>query len=240
MVSELENPIVVDFPLRGEWLAVNTPAKKIPSHGTNMLGQRYAYDFVRTDDRKGIHFSDKGNLSYILSGVPVRRCYGWGEIVYSPLDGEVVEMYDEIPERTRLLPLLDILVVIKNGITFRGKREDLPKLTGNYIILKKDNFFAFFAHMVPGSLRVQTGDTVQTGQELGRVGHTGNSTAPHLHFQLMDRQDLLRAEGIPCAFQEYEECGEEGWHKILTGFPGNIKKYEAMVQMMKHLKPETS
>ena len=171
MVSELENGIVVDFPLRGEWLALNTPAKKIPSHGANMLGQRYAYDFVRTDDRKGLHFSDIGNLRYLLFGVPAKRCYGWGEIIYSPLDGEVVEMYDGIPERTRLLPLLDILTVIKNGITFKGTRDELPNLTGNYIIIKKSDFFAFFAHMLPGSLRVKTGDMVKTSQELGRVGH---------------------------------------------------------------------
>lgn len=41
--------IVVDFPLRGEWTAYHTPAEKVPSHGTDQLGQRYAYDFVRFD-----------------------------------------------------------------------------------------------------------------------------------------------------------------------------------------------
>ena len=39
--------IKVRFPLRGEWLADTTPAKKIPSHGTHKWGMTYAYDFVR-------------------------------------------------------------------------------------------------------------------------------------------------------------------------------------------------
>ena len=48
-MGELDDPVVVDFPLRGEWAAANTPAHRIPSHGTDMLGQRYAFDFVRID-----------------------------------------------------------------------------------------------------------------------------------------------------------------------------------------------
>lgn len=44
-----QEPIVVAFPLRGEWLAPNTPGTKIPSHGTNQLGTRYAFDFVQVD-----------------------------------------------------------------------------------------------------------------------------------------------------------------------------------------------
>ena len=49
MEHTLENPVVVEFPLRGEdWMAVTTPAHRVPSHGTDMLGQRYAYDFLRS------------------------------------------------------------------------------------------------------------------------------------------------------------------------------------------------
>jgi hypothetical protein len=33
----------------------DTPALRIPSHGTDMLGQRYAFDFVRIDHRRGFH-----------------------------------------------------------------------------------------------------------------------------------------------------------------------------------------
>ena len=53
-MSELDDPVVVDFPLRGEWAAATTPTHRILSHGTDMLGQRFAFDFVRIDDRKGL------------------------------------------------------------------------------------------------------------------------------------------------------------------------------------------
>jgi len=48
-MKEIYKPIIVEFPLRGEWLAPNTPGKKIPSHGTDQLGTRYAYDFLQVD-----------------------------------------------------------------------------------------------------------------------------------------------------------------------------------------------
>jgi hypothetical protein len=41
------SPVVVGFPLRGEWVAVRTPVHGIPDHGTDLLGQRDAFDFVR-------------------------------------------------------------------------------------------------------------------------------------------------------------------------------------------------
>ena len=43
---EMYEPIIVQFPLRGEWLSPNTPGTKVPSHGTNQLGTRYAYDII--------------------------------------------------------------------------------------------------------------------------------------------------------------------------------------------------
>ncbi|GEM_PF-5659200 len=48
MSAEIE-PVAVRFPLSGEWCAVNTPGFKVPSHGTDQLGQRYAYDFFQID-----------------------------------------------------------------------------------------------------------------------------------------------------------------------------------------------
>jgi murein DD-endopeptidase MepM/ murein hydrolase activator NlpD len=54
-----------------------------------------------------------------------------------------------------------------------------------------------YAHFQPGSIRVKVGDKVSPGQVLGLVGNSGNSSEPHLHFQLMDRNSPLGSEGLP-------------------------------------------
>lgn len=55
--------LMIDFPLKGEWEAPHTPGDKIPSHGTDSLGQRYAYDFFRTD------LNSKNNFKFYKSSV---------------------------------------------------------------------------------------------------------------------------------------------------------------------------
>jgi murein DD-endopeptidase MepM/ murein hydrolase activator NlpD len=63
----------------------------------------------------------------------------------------------------------------------------LDNVVGNYLILDLgQGRFALYAHLQPGSLRVKLGDRVKTGQVLARLGNSGKSDAPHLHFQLMD------------------------------------------------------
>ncbi len=66
--AELEDAVVVEFPLRGEWSVERTPARRIPSHGTDLLGQRFAYDLVRTDHRPGFHLHPAGTLRLLLIG----------------------------------------------------------------------------------------------------------------------------------------------------------------------------
>jgi hypothetical protein len=54
---------------------VRTPAHKIPSHGTDLFGQRYAFDFVRPDHRKGLHLQPAGSLRSFLLGGRTRDDY---------------------------------------------------------------------------------------------------------------------------------------------------------------------
>jgi len=235
-MGELDNPVIVDFPLRGEWVAPNTPARKVPSHGTDMLGQRYAYDFFRTDGRKGMHFFKGSDLRYWLMGISASSCYCWKEDVYAPFDGEVVLAKDGLRERGRLHPVLDILSVVRNSIVLNIKallkgpeNIDLHFLTGNHVILKRDNVYAFFAHLHPNSITVKAGQIVHEGDVMGKVGHTGNSTAPHLHFQLMDSVDPFITKGIPCAFKTYEACEDGLWKPVRNGIP----KYNEKIRYAK-------
>ena len=85
--------IAVEFPLKGEWTAGTTPGYKVPSHGTDLLGMTYAFDFVRLDwNRKGIHLHTKGAFQYLFGSVGLEHCPGWGQGIYTPFRGEVVEV----------------------------------------------------------------------------------------------------------------------------------------------------
>jgi murein DD-endopeptidase MepM/ murein hydrolase activator NlpD len=222
MTDELEGAVVVDFPLRGEWTAFNTPADRIPSHGTDMLGQRYAFDFVRVDRRKGWHIHPAGGLRSNLLGFPIRETYAWGQPVHMPFDGEIVDAQDGWPERTRIVPIREIALVLKNGLTFNPTK--LRSLLGNFVLARTGSTFAAFAHLTTGSVAVKAGQAVTSGELIGRVGHTGNSTAPHLHFQLMDSPDAMTARGIPCAFRRLEIERDGTWELAESVIPRRVDR----------------
>jgi hypothetical protein len=215
---ELEGAVVVEFPLRGErWVAVTTPGDRIPSHGVNILGQRYAYDLLKVDERKGGHYHPAGSLRGLLIGGRTQECYAWGAAIHSPFDGEIVRAVDGVAERSWIHPLREAALMLKNALTFRPSR--LPLILGNHVVARSGDIFAGFAHLAPGSVAVAGGQSVAAGEVLGRVGHTGNSTSPHLHFQLMDSADLMTAKGVPCAFRSYEVLRDGTWQKVENGIP---------------------
>ena len=224
MHPSLADPVVVDFPLRGAtWMAVTTPATRVPSHGTDILGQRYAYDLLKVDGRKGVNFHPTTQLRGLFLGGATRDCYAWGASIHAPFDGEVVAASDGMPEREWIHPIAEAARMIRNGLTFSP--EKIPQTLGNHVVLRATGagageVYAGFAHLAPGSVAVVAGQRVSTGDLLGRVGHTGNSTSPHLHFQLMDSADLMSARGIPCAFREYEVERDGEWVRVANGIPG--------------------
>ncbi len=67
--------------------------------------------------------------------------------------------------------------------------------------------FALYAHMIPNSVAVSEGQLIERGQFLGRLGNSGNTDAPHLHFQIMDRPSALDADGLPFVFDRMEFQG---------------------------------
>jgi len=214
-------PIVVEFPLRGEWLSPNTPGTKIPSHGTNQLGERYAYDFIQVDwERNGWSAYRVSFPQYLLFGVPLSEYYCWGQEVYAPCDGVVVQAEDGYKERERTNLLSDTYNAYKNAHYFDPKKDDIQSIAGNYIIIKVgDQVYAALVHLQTGSIQVTVGQSIKKGEIIGRVGHSGNSFAPHLHFQLMDSSNIASANGLPCAFEQYEIFQDGKWKKEVNGIP---------------------
>jgi hypothetical protein len=222
-VKVSEEPVIIGFPLKGEWIAPNTPGKKVPSHGTDQFGERYAFDFVQVDwERNGTPFYKPNFFQYVFFGVPLNDCYGWGKGIYAPCGGEIIIAKDGHPERERVHLASDLAVALKNAYTLNVEKDGIQSFAGNYIVMQcSPNVYAGFAHLQKGSISVSVGQRVKLGDMLGKVGHSGNSTAPHLHFQLMDRSDILSAKGIPIVFERYEifEGGE--WITVKNGIPSD-------------------
>lgn len=220
---EMKDPIIVAFPLRGEWLSPNTPGTKIPSHGTNQLGTRYAYDFIQVDwERTGYPAYRVSLPQYLLFGVPLNEYYCWGQEVYAPCDGIVVRAEDGYEERTRTNLFSDLTNAYKNAHYFNPAKDDVQLVAGNYIIIEcGDSIYAALVHLQTGSIQVSVGQSVKKGDVIGRVGHSGNSFAPHLHFQLMDSCDITTANGLPCAFEQYEIFQDGKWKTVVNGIPTN-------------------
>lgn len=223
-MDELAHPVVVEFPLRGEWLVERTPSSRIPSHGTDALGQRFAYDFVRTDHRAGLHLHPAGSVRWYLIGGRTRDCYGWGQPVHAVFDGQVTAAVDGAPERQWVNVVHESWCALKNVLAFRRGRLDPVRLAGNHVIIQSGGVFALFAHLASGSITVTAGQVLRAGEEIGRVGHTGNSTAPHLHFQLMDGADPLQAKGLACAFAEYLTQRGGRWERVASRIPSRMER----------------
>jgi len=224
--------ITVEFPLSGEWVAPNTPGHKVPSHGTDQLGQTYAYDFMQIDWKRptGYKFFYDSMAFYFMAGVKLEHCYGWSKDILSPISGEVIECRDGWPERKRVNIVTDMLALLKNSLLINPRgNEGLRPALGNYMIIKGEEAYAFLAHARTGSISVEVGDIVKPLQKIAEVGHSGNSTAPHLHFHLMDNPNLLEAKGLPCCFREYEVFENKTWVKVANGIPGRRDRIRANI-----------
>ena len=222
--EELAAPLIVDFPLRGEWRALNTPAHRVPSHGTDELGQRYAFDFVRMD-AEGTRYSDVGLLRQVVSTVDARRFLSWEQPVSSAFAGRVCEAGDSWPDRMRVTWAWELLRSTFVPPTVHG--HDFRPIFGNFVMIESDCGVALYAHLRIGSVRVRAGDRVEVGDPLGLVGNSGNSTMPHLHFHIMDGADPLAARGIPCAYRRYERFERGAWLPVENGVPGQLERIRA-------------
>ncbi len=74
-------------------------------------------------------------------------------------------------------------------------------IVGNSVLIKHaDGEYCLLAHLKRGSVRVRAGQTVKQAEEIGRCGHSGNSTEPHLHFQFQNGKSFYFSSGLPVKF----------------------------------------
>lgn len=212
---------VIELPFRREWFTEVSPADRIPSHGTNRFGLRYAFDFIQVNWENPKHPThDKKNSDYFLKGIPLESYYCFGEPVYAPFSGKVVAVLNSVLDGESASWFRDQTSAIRNSLFFNLERDGLESIGGNYVIIKKEEgIYAVFCHLQKGSIRVQIDENVERGQLTGKVGHSGNSTEPHLHFHLMDSANVEHAKGIPFVFEQYEKYDGTKWQLITNEIP---------------------
>jgi murein DD-endopeptidase len=204
--------VVISSPLAGEdWVAANGPSNTsphrralIPIDGHAYISQRFAIDWVQVyPDGKTYQGNPNDNKNYRAYGAEIRAV----------ADGVVTEVGDGIPQNTPGAKSLAVPITLET-------------IGGNHVIMEIGNgLFAFYAHMQPGSLRVRVGDKVRRGQVLGLLGNTGNSSEPHLHFQICSANSELGSEGLPYAFASFAVQGKAGVDQ-LSMFPGGPVNHE--------------
>jgi murein DD-endopeptidase len=184
--------IALGPPLRGgPWVAVYDQSASrghrrvvYAINGRARIPGRFAVDWIKvTQDGQYTH--DDGSQ--------VANWYGYGAEVLAVADAGVVAARDGIAESS----------VINDAI-----RNTLENASGNYVALDLgQGRYAFYEHLMPKSLVVKTGDRVKRGQVIGRLGYTGDSTGPHLHFHVSDSASPLGAEGLPYVIDKFDMLG---------------------------------
>jgi murein DD-endopeptidase MepM/ murein hydrolase activator NlpD len=191
-------PVPVRPPVTGEWRALNSPASRVPSHGVQAYGQGYAIDLVYDLPGDPAAGGRPGFAWRPLARRP-QEYPGFGQPVFAPADGTVVRVHDrERDHRSRTSPL---------GLAYVFTVELLRELfgpsrvIGNHVVIDMGGgVYAALAHLRRGSVRVVPGQRVRGGDPIAECGNSGNTTEPHLHFQVMDRPGVAFAAGLPLQF----------------------------------------
>jgi hypothetical protein len=194
---------VISLPFAGRWVTQNSPARRVPSHGTDLLGGRYAIDFVGVDDRH--RTADRRDWRTLFSTEPVQRFFAYGRPILAPVHGVVVRVHDgEVDHAARRSQLS----LVPYALGQRARlREGVAGVAGNHLVIASSDGGAFvaLAHLRAGSIRVEAGEEVTAGQHVADCGNSGNSTQPHVHLQVMDGPDPAGARGVPMAFRRFRE-----------------------------------
>jgi hypothetical protein len=150
----------------------------------------------------------KNNRIFDGDGRENEQHYAFGEDVFAVADGTVVSIQDGKPETTPNVQM---------------KPESKDDYGGNHVILEiAPDVFALYVHLQPGSLTVKVGDVVKAGALLAKVGNTGPSNGPHLHFGVSNKPDLFAGRSLPFVFDSFTMVGaidfdaSEGDHLVIV------------------------
>jgi murein DD-endopeptidase MepM/ murein hydrolase activator NlpD len=183
-------------PLSGKhWVALNGCCEAggvhrgtgMPVNGQIYFAQRFAIDWMLLDANAKFNTGD---------GKSVKDYADYGAKVIAVADGTVIETLSTLDDQTP-------------GTLPDPKTITIENVDGNHIVLDLGHGkYGFYAHLQKGSLLVAKGDHVKRGQPLALLGNTGNTSAPHLHFHLMDGTSVLGSSGLPYVIDHFELAGQ--------------------------------
>jgi hypothetical protein len=182
------------FPLRGRWVAGAGPS--LIGHHRWASVQEFAFDFIKIGD---------GLSTYKNKGESLTDFYAYGEPVYAIGDGTVVSVLDGVEESSDNLKKVGEKEEEYFGRVRALQQKLMAKgfqyIYGNHVMIRHANGeYSTYLHLKNGSPAVKIGDVVKQGQRIGELGHSGNSTEPHLHFHVLKGPDMLYSRSIPVVF----------------------------------------
>ena len=194
-VSRYQSPIAYRAPVNGRWYVL--ASGDVAQHHRWVVSSEYALDIARMNADMRTYTGDGAHLTdYITYRQPI----------LAVADGVVVAMRKDRQDNEAMLrqpgeafdAYMQRVVETQQAIMMQGGFE---AAAGNYVLIRHANGeHSLYAHLHQGSVRVSVGDTVSAGAQIGEAGSSGNSTEPHLHFQLIDGPDLNTARGLPIIF----------------------------------------
>lgn len=186
-------PVELVYPFSGRWLVQNSPANRVPSHGSGLFGTTYSIDFVPVDPRRR---SAPFTLASLVRPEPPERFIGFGRPILAPASGVVVAVHEGEPDHHSFRGLPSVGYALTQH---RRATGGWFGLAGNHVVIKLATADAVVAlcHLRQGSTLVRPGQPIAAGSPIGQCGNSGNSTEPHVHMQAMESMDPTSAAGVP-------------------------------------------
>ncbi len=196
-VSRYQSPNHYRAPVDGRWLVFASGDAE--HHHRWVVSSEYALDLATLGPELRSHTGDGTRLAqYRTFGLPIRAA----------ADGVVVAVRNDVIDNEGMLRRPDESYESYEERVAEGQQAILlsgsgfEAAAGNYVLIEHaGGEHSLYAHMRRGSARVRVGQRVSTGDQVGEAGSSGNSTEPHLHFQVIDGPDLNRARGLPVVFE---------------------------------------
>lgn len=193
----------IAFPFKGEWRAVSNPGDP-----------RLAYDFCAVGGTKNRIFS-KSLMEVLFGKATVDDSYTWSKSVFAPCNGKVVRVGDGWPDRRKLDPVRDFWSILKMGLFEKASANNLRSYVGNYIVMSlEEEKYLFMAHLKCNSPAVKPNQQLRSGEFIGEAGNSGNSLIPHVHIQVMNKPNPLKADLLPFRFRRCERMHDNEWRYV--------------------------